>query len=612
MQVEDDREPLIPATALLRIRELVQEQHCRVSFCLRECLACHDQILHNLSSYHCAIACENIPEACSSSSPTETSLRLLSRPFKSIDDKAVLEYASHHIQADQTDALAVALNSDDPHKQSPVQSTHPDANSAKSDGSILQDAFTAQSGTSNGQRSYGYGPSMGHTSSGRKVEHRNLTMELEANDSLRKAKAHEVGGEVDDNSYSLEPTHCRAWSRRLLQNPWFEVSISAIIISNAILIGIEVEYMCEERGGNPPLALKFCGWLHGVVFVLELLFRFVAEGCGFFTGRHWRWNCFDLCVVICTILEVVFEIIAVSADVQSASVVRVARVIRTLRLSRIVRITRLLRFVNALSIMVMSILQTMQSLVWICVLMFMLVYMCGIMFTQATLSHLSDNGWDQDIELVQFWGTLGASMFSLFKSVTGGISWHEVVVPLERLNWIWVWLFLAYVSFCYFAVLNVVTGVFCNSAIENAKREPEMLIQSLLRDKKFYERSLKKLFHSVDMDESGTIGIRELEKSITDPALRAWFEAMGLEIKDAWTLFKLIDEDRSHDITVREFVDQCLHLRGSARGLDLEHMRQELRAISKTILEREGHIENTLLQEMCRIEQCMVSDLFRA
>ena len=45
-----------------------------------------------------------------------------------------------------------------------------------------------------------------------------------------------------------------------------------------------------------------------------------------------------------------------------------------------------------------------------------------------------------------------------------GVSWEEVELPLKIISPLWLFLFLFYISFSYLAVLNVVTGVFCQSA----------------------------------------------------------------------------------------------------------------------------------------------------
>ena len=86
----------------------------------------------------------------------------------------------------------------------------------------------------------------------------------------------------------------------------------------------------------------------------------------------------------------------------------------------------------------------------------------------------------------RYFGTLGDAMLSclarahgvkgnafsgLFMSITGGVSWEEVLGPLKAISFVWVVLYLFYIAFThlggeavptrprYFAVLNVLTAV---------------------------------------------------------------------------------------------------------------------------------------------------------
>lgn len=43
-------------------------------------------------------------------------------------------------------------------------------------------------------------------------------------------------------------------------------------------------------------------------------------------------------------------------------------------------------------------------------------------------------------------------MLSLFMSITGGVSWEQLLVPLHAVSPFWVFVFLFYVSFTIFAV----------------------------------------------------------------------------------------------------------------------------------------------------------------
>ena len=59
----------------------------------------------------------------------------------------------------------------------------------------------------------------------------------------------------------------------------------------------------------------------------------------------------------------------------------------------------------------------------------------------------------------EYFGNLGLTMLSLFMSISGGVSWENVISPLKEVSLVWVVVYLFYISFTYFAVLNVVTAV---------------------------------------------------------------------------------------------------------------------------------------------------------
>merc|ERR1719464_725907 len=113
----------------------------------------------------------------------------------------------------------------------------------------------------------------------------------------------------------------------------------------------------------------------------------------------------------------------------------------------------------------------------------MILYGFGIAFTTGVTGHLAGRpaaGDPDDEQLRTFWRTVPRSMFTLFKSIAGGISWHEVVVPLSDLGWAYVALFVCYITFIVFAVLNAVTAVFCQRAIESAQTDKELATMDLL------------------------------------------------------------------------------------------------------------------------------------
>merc|ERR550539_2189890 len=123
--------------------------------------------------------------------------------------------------------------------------------------------------------------------------------------------------------------------------------------------------------------------------------------------------------------------------------------------------------------------------------------MFGVIFTQAAMQNFSDAGL-RDGEGQRYYGTVPRSIYTLFKSITGGVDWQMVSDPLSGLGWSWAGLFIIYISFTYFAVLNVVTGVFCQTAIESAQRDQDMVMQAIIKNKKYHIEKVRTLFQNID------------------------------------------------------------------------------------------------------------------
>merc|ERR1712151_964721 len=118
--------------------------------------------------------------------------------------------------------------------------------------------------------------------------------------------------------------------------------------------------------------------------------------------------------------------------------------------------------------------------------------------------------------LLYYWGTLPDSMLALFMSISGGISWHDVLKPLRGLSWICLLLFLTYITFTYFAVLNVIIGIFCQSAIESTQSDQEAMVQAFLQNQSKFTKRFRMLFHTIDNDGSGFITKDEFMSHIAD------------------------------------------------------------------------------------------------
>jgi len=326
--------------------------------------------------------------------------------------------------------------------------------------------------------------------------------------------------------------------------------------------------------------------------------RILADGTRFFIGADWTWNYGDVFVVLASIAEIFLEV---------ASTASVVRLVRIVRIARIMRVLRTVRVVRALRILVNSIFSTLRQLGWTLVLLMIIMYMFGILFTQASTDHLL--AWETDPAdancsiaepesascrislLYRYFGTLPRTLSSLFKTITGGADWEDVADPLSDIHWFFVLLFVVFVAFMVFAVLNVVIGVFCNSAIENAKNDQENVIAEQLMVKDRYIEQFEKLFANLDSLKYGLITLEDLEVVLRDRKMNAWLNVLELNVTDAWTLFKLLDTNEKNVIGVNDFVEGCLRLKGSARSIDLARMMYENRWMMNKLVHLSQDIE---------------------
>merc|ERR1740123_957760 len=192
-------------------------------------------------------------------------------------------------------------------------------------------------------------------------------------------------------------------------------------------------------------------------------------------------------------------------------------------------------------------------------------------------------------------------MLTLFQSISNGLSWEQALTPLRHMGWAWLMLFITYICFTSLAVLNVVTGVFCQSAIEGSQHDQDMLIQEQLKNKSKYISRIRLLFDSIDEDGSGNITMRELEAHMNDKEMQAYFEALELDTSDAWTLFKLLDSGDAQVIDCEDFVMGCLRLKGGAKAIHMAQLMYENKKMRQKLTLFMKNIESTMQDVVRRV-----------
>eukprot|EP00443_Scrippsiella_acuminata_P065993 CAMPEP_0115388844 /NCGR_PEP_ID=MMETSP0271-20121206/9386_1 /TAXON_ID=71861 /ORGANISM="Scrippsiella trochoidea, Strain CCMP3099" /LENGTH=241 /DNA_ID=CAMNT_0002812349 /DNA_START=166 /DNA_END=892 /DNA_ORIENTATION=+ len=161
--------------------------------------------------------------------------------------------------------------------------------------------------------------------------------------------------------------------------------------------------------------------------------------------------------------------------------------------------------------------------------------------------------------------------------MTSGIAWQDLLVEFEDFPSFYYWLFLVYVAVAYFAILNVVTGIFVETTLQVANVDREDIITEEMRNKELYMQKVHQMFIDMDKDSSDTLTMDEFKTAVKDKRAIAYFNALELDFTDVATLFVLLDRDQSGSINLDEFLRGCMRLKvRPGQELDIAKIQYEL------------------------------------
>ena len=237
----------------------------------------------------------------------------------------------------------------------------------------------------------------------------------------------------------------RARLNTLLDNPFTQNFIIAVIVVNAITLGMETSKTLMASAGGLIIAIdRICL----TIFTVEIAAKIFARGPAFFRSG---WNLFDFAVVA----------ISYVPDAGGLSVLRALRILRVLRLvSAMPRRRRVIE----------GFLSAVPGMASVFGLMALIFYIASVIATKLFGDSFPD-----------WFGTLGRSAYSLFQIMTLE-SWSMGIVRPVMELYPYAWLFFVpFILVTTFAVVNLVVGLIVNS-MQDAHAEEEVAATEAYRE----------------------------------------------------------------------------------------------------------------------------------
>ena len=255
----------------------------------------------------------------------------------------------------------------------------------------------------------------------------------------------------------------RTWlaaARALIEHRGFDRAIVALVVANAIALGLDT---------SPAIVARFGDWLHAFdrlvlgVFVAELLLRFVVYRSRFF---HDPWRVFDFVIV-------------------GIAVLPAGGAFSVLRALRVLRVLRLVSLVPSMRGVVTALLTALPGMASIIGLMALVLYVSAVIATKL-FGAISP----------EVFGDLGTSLFTLFQIMTVE-GWPEIARGvMAQSPYAWVF-FVTYLLIATFMVLNLFIAVVVNAmqsqVTEDLKGEGEAHTQVILEEVRALRREIEAL-----------------------------------------------------------------------------------------------------------------------
>jgi len=374
-------------------------------------------------------------------------------------------------------------------------------------------------------------------------------------------------------------------SRRILSivtSKPFEALCSLCIMINAAIIAFCADYAAQNLK-NPKHSVEMLERGFAGFYIFELILRIAAHRCDFFRGGDWMWNLFDSALVFNAIYDQIMEWTTTQQGTQGNVVF--LRILRLMKMLKLLRMVRIMRSFKELRLIVVSIKGSVKSMFWAVLLILMITYMVGICFLQAGTNYMIElgDGTTEAAAIQLHWGSLSKAMLSLYMASTNGDSWREMAGALLPIGGPFYLLFLLYIAFFMFVVMNTLTGLFIEATMVHAEKDHSAMIRYELQRKSDYIKRAVALFQKMDQDGSGDISEQEFQKHAGDPEMVAFASSLELDVIDIAQFYNMLSCRGRYTVDLETFVVGCLKLRGGARSLDLQGLIALERQTSTTL-----------------------------
>mmetsp|Transcript_52212 Transcript_52212/g.122159 ORF Transcript_52212/g.122159 Transcript_52212/m.122159 type:complete len:666 (-) Transcript_52212:58-2055(-) len=383
--------------------------------------------------------------------------------------------------------------------------------------------------------------------------------------------------------------------RKKFNSLYLEPAICAVLLLNAIQIGITMDY--GDWDGWPYVELTFL-----IIYILELVLKVFLLGLKELCGRPQLWfNLADLVIIAIALFGVVVTFSVRDDGALSNPIV----IFRLARLARITRLIRLLRFdfFKELLTMVAGLFSGMRTLLWAFVLLFLAIYPMSLVLTQFIGQ---DESTANDAQMRELFKTVPRSMLTVFRCVTGDCNFSDgtpaVLDLIERYGIVWIPIYVAVMLIVTLGLFNLIVAIFVDTVLADAKKQERERKLHRLKDRSrqrdFTAQLLEMLLDRTMEDhilKGETIDPHEGLERIThmsvnkdsfteflkDPEVHLILDELDVPEEERLDIFEVLDANGNGTLQLEELIHGVIRLRGDPKRSDVIQVLLVIRSLQE-------------------------------
>jgi len=412
---------------------------------------------------------------------------------------------------------------------------------------------------------------------------------------------HHIGGAKSTLFKRLEP---ELWTRSF----GFRLYLSVISLINVQIMALRADFGCNTNHcpDNITYIWEILENIITAFFVIDLIVRMVeAKPRRFFKGDETKeeyridfMNCFDFVIIGMRCFDLWF----LSPLGRKTSGFKFASVFRIVHISQFINEIQMWKGFRELWIVISLLRETLLTLFWCGFLIIGTTWVMSVLITISVLTdaslelNLSRASWTKE----DYWGSVGKTVVSMFQLLLRDAWADSIVWPMVEKDPIVVLIFIVFYCVVVLALMNNVTGVVVECAMEAStvcgdlyQKEQDNQAESIMA-------SLRQIFREADVDGSGDLDREELRIALRTLRVRDRLKVLQVPIRDLEMLFLLLDEDSKGVIKCDYFFRGVSKLRGLAKAKDLHQLSIDLNRRMMWVDENEAKVSevNDVLVDM--------------